>query len=47
MSLMKTAAIGNWVERGTIRGMLARWNKTKIAINTLVTADAENAVFVR
>jgi hypothetical protein len=40
-------ALGNRVERGTIRGMLAGRNKMKIASNTLVTAHAEIAVFLR
>jgi hypothetical protein len=42
-----TAAIGNWVERGTIRGMLARRDKMKIAIDKLVTTHGEVAVFLR
>jgi hypothetical protein len=45
MILMKTAAIGNRVERGTIRWMLVRRNTMKIAINTPMTAYAEIAVF--
>jgi hypothetical protein len=35
------------VERGTIRGMLARRDKMKIAIDKLVTAHGEVAVFLR
>jgi hypothetical protein len=46
MILMKTAAVGNRVERGTIRWMLVRRNTMKIAINTPMTAHAAFAVFL-
>jgi hypothetical protein len=42
-----TASIGKWVERGTIRAMLARRDKMKIAIDKLVAAHGEVAVFLR
>ena len=42
-----TATIGKWVERGTIRAMLARRDKMKIAIDKLVAAHGEVAVFLR
>jgi hypothetical protein len=42
-----TASIGKWVERGTIRGMLARRDRMQAAINKLVAASSEAAVFLR
>ena len=42
-----TAAIGKWVERGTIRGMLTRRDKMKMAIDKLVAINGEAAVFLR
>jgi hypothetical protein len=42
-----TAAIGKWVERGSIRAMLARRDKMKAAIDRLVAANGEAAVFLR
>jgi hypothetical protein len=41
------AAIGKWVEGGVIRGMLARRDKMKIAIDKLVAASGEAAVFLK
>ncbi len=41
-----TAALGKWVDRGSIRAMLARRDKMKIAIDKLVAAGGEAAVFV-
>ena len=42
-----TTAIGKWVERGTIRGMLTRRDKIKMAIDKLVATNGEAAVFLR
>jgi hypothetical protein len=42
-----TAAIGKWVEGGAIRAMLARRDKMKIAIDKLVAASSESAVFLK
>ena len=43
-----TAAIGKWVEGGgVIRSMLARRDKMKAAIDKLVTANGEAAVFLK
>jgi hypothetical protein len=44
---MLTTAIGKWVERGIVRAMLARRDKMKAAIDKLVAADGEAAVFLR
>jgi hypothetical protein len=41
------AAIGKWVEGGVIRGMVARRDKMKIAIDKLVAASGEAAVFLK
>jgi hypothetical protein len=41
------AAIGKWVEGGTIRAMLARRDKMKMAIDKLVAATSEPAVFLK
>lgn len=40
-------AIGKWVERGSIRAMLARRDKMKAAIDKLVAAHGEAAVFLQ
>ena len=42
-----TAAIGKWVEGGVVRSMLARREKMKIAIDKLVAANGEAAVFLK
>jgi hypothetical protein len=42
-----TAAIGKWVEGGSIRAMLARRDKMKIAIDKLVAATGESTVFLK
>jgi hypothetical protein len=42
-----TAALGKWLDRGTIRSMLARREKMKIAIDKLVAGSGEAAVFVK
>lgn len=42
-----TAALGKWVERGVVRSMLARREKMKIAIDKLVAANGEAAVFLK
>jgi hypothetical protein len=42
-----TAAIGKWVERGTIRAMLARRDRMQAAIDKLVAASSEAAVCLR
>lgn len=42
-----TAALSKWLDRGTIRAMLARRDKMKIAIDKLVAAGGEAAVFVK
>lgn len=41
------AAIGKWVEGGVIKGMLARRDKMKVAIDKLVAASSEDAVFLK
>lgn len=41
------AAAGKWVEGGTVRAMLARREKMKVAIDKLVAATSEAAVFLR
>ena len=40
-------AIGKWVESGVIRGMLARRDKMQAAIDKLVAASSEAAVFLK
>jgi hypothetical protein len=42
-----TGAIGKWVERGSIRAMLVRRDRMKTAIDKLVAASNEAAVFLR
>jgi len=42
-----TAAIGKWVEGGVVRSILARREKMKIAIDKLVAANGEAAVFLK
>jgi hypothetical protein len=42
-----TGAIGKWVERGSVRAMLARRDKMKIAIDKLVAAGGEANVFLK
>ena len=42
-----TAAIGKWVEGGVVRSMLARREKMKAAIDKLVAANGEAAVFLK
>jgi hypothetical protein len=42
-----TTAIGKWVEGGVVRSMLARREKMKIAIDKLVAANGEAAVFLK
>lgn len=42
-----TGAIGKWVEGGSVRSMLARREKMKIAIDKLVAANGEAAVFLK
>jgi hypothetical protein len=41
------AAIGEWIDRGEIRAMLARRDKMKAAIDTLVHQKGEAAVFLQ
>jgi hypothetical protein len=42
-----TGAIGKWVERGSIRAMLVRRDRMNTAIDKLVAASNEAAVFLR
>ena len=42
-----TAAIGKWVEGGVVKSILARREKMKIAIDKLVAANGEAAVFLK
>ena len=42
-----TAAIGKWVEGGVVRSILARREKMKMAIDKLVAANGEAAVFLK
>ena len=41
------AAIGKWVEGGVVKSILARREKMKIAIDKLVAANGEAAVFLK
>jgi hypothetical protein len=41
------AALGKWLERGSLRAMLARRDRMKTEIDRLVAARGESAVFVR
>jgi hypothetical protein len=40
-------ALGPWIDRGAIRAMIARRDKMKAAIDTLVRKQGEGAVFVQ
>ena len=42
-----SAALGKWLERGSLRAMLARRDRMKIEIDKLIAAKGESAVFVR
>ena len=42
-----TSAIGSWVDRSSIRSMIARRDRMKTAIDALVKAKGEAAVFIQ
>jgi hypothetical protein len=42
-----TAALGNWVDRRSIRAIVARRDRMTAAIDKLVKNSSEAAVFVR
>ena len=42
-----TAALGNWVDRSGIRAVVARRDRMKAAIDTLIRNSSEAAVFAR